>query len=120
MGIEADKNDEDIAKVPSIHDESGNAATLSPSISGAIGGTHEQTAVPPNSTMTPPTGLPHSLLSSGKNYSFESQPDSNNTAGQDENLKTLMMSWYYAGYYTGFHEGQQKAVADLGACQSGE
>ncbi|KAF9693744.1 hypothetical protein EKO04_008290 [Ascochyta lentis] len=26
---------------------------------------------------------------------------------QDENLKNLMMSWYYAGYYTGLHAGQQ-------------
>ncbi|KAF4766014.1 hypothetical protein N7455_005786 [Penicillium solitum] len=28
---------------------------------------------------------------------------------QDESLKNLMMSWYYAGYYTGLHEGQQQA-----------
>ncbi|KAJ5403770.1 Survival motor neuron [Penicillium cosmopolitanum] len=28
---------------------------------------------------------------------------------QDENLKRLMMSWYFAGYYTGLYEGQQKA-----------
>lgn len=28
---------------------------------------------------------------------------------QDENLKNLMMAWYYAGYYTGLHEGQQTA-----------
>ncbi|KGO68549.1 Survival motor neuron [Penicillium italicum] len=27
---------------------------------------------------------------------------------QDESLKNLMMSWYYAGYYTGLHEGQQQ------------
>ncbi|CAG8935298.1 unnamed protein product [Penicillium salamii] len=27
----------------------------------------------------------------------------------DEVLKNLMMSWYYAGYYTGLHEGQQQA-----------
>ncbi|OAF59632.1 hypothetical protein VC83_03988 [Pseudogymnoascus destructans] len=26
----------------------------------------------------------------------------------DENLKNLLMSWYYAGYYTGLYEGQQK------------
>lgn len=26
---------------------------------------------------------------------------------QDENLKNIMMSWYYAGYYTGLHAGQQ-------------
>ncbi|KAJ5635375.1 uncharacterized protein N7484_008688 [Penicillium longicatenatum] len=28
---------------------------------------------------------------------------------QDESLKRLMMAWYYAGYYTGLHEGQQQA-----------
>ncbi|XTI89663.1 hypothetical protein V2W45_588920 [Cenococcum geophilum] len=28
---------------------------------------------------------------------------------QNENLKNLMMSWYYAGYYTGLYEGQQRA-----------
>jgi hypothetical protein len=28
-------------------------------------------------------------------------------AVQDENLKNIMMSWYYAGYYTGLHAGQQ-------------
>ncbi|CDM28010.1 hypothetical protein DTO013E5_4054 [Penicillium roqueforti] len=31
---------------------------------------------------------------------------------QDESLKHLMMSWYYAGYYTGLHEGQQQASRD--------
>ncbi|KAL6158521.1 hypothetical protein ACJBU6_02633 [Exserohilum turcicum] len=28
---------------------------------------------------------------------------------KDENLKNMMMSWYYAGYYTGLHAGQQQA-----------
>ncbi|KAK1754573.1 hypothetical protein QBC47DRAFT_361624 [Echria macrotheca] len=28
---------------------------------------------------------------------------------QDEDLKRLLMSWYYAGYYTGLYEGKQKA-----------
>ncbi|KAF2002741.1 hypothetical protein P154DRAFT_573938 [Amniculicola lignicola CBS 123094] len=27
---------------------------------------------------------------------------------QDENLKNLMMSWYYAGYYTALCQGQQQ------------
>ncbi|KAL7918259.1 hypothetical protein ACQKWADRAFT_323937 [Trichoderma austrokoningii] len=27
---------------------------------------------------------------------------------RDENLKKLLMSWYYAGYYTGLFEGQQQ------------
>ncbi|KAJ5810991.1 hypothetical protein N7447_010507 [Penicillium robsamsonii] len=34
---------------------------------------------------------------------------------QDESLKNLMMSWYYAGYYTGLHEGQQQASRDKGS-----
>lgn len=29
-------------------------------------------------------------------------------AVKDEGLKKLLMSWYYAGYYTGLYEGQQK------------
>lgn len=32
-------------------------------------------------------------------------------AVRDENLKKLLMSWYYAGYYTGLHEGQSQALA---------
>ncbi|CAK7202929.1 hypothetical protein SEUCBS139899_005656 [Sporothrix eucalyptigena] len=31
--------------------------------------------------------------------------------GADEGLKKLLMSWYYAGYYTGLYEGQQQAAA---------
>ncbi|KAM3551507.1 hypothetical protein ARSEF4850_007840 [Beauveria asiatica] len=27
---------------------------------------------------------------------------------RDDNLRKLLMSWYYAGYYTGLHEGQQQ------------
>ncbi|KAH7360051.1 hypothetical protein BKA66DRAFT_514895 [Pyrenochaeta sp. MPI-SDFR-AT-0127] len=30
----------------------------------------------------------------------------------DENLKNMMMSWYYAGYYTGLHAGQQQVSKD--------
>nr|POE82352.1 survival motor neuron-like protein 1 [Quercus suber] len=32
---------------------------------------------------------------------------------QDENLKNLMMSWYYAGYYTGLYEGKQQAFETM-------
>ncbi|KAJ5081470.1 hypothetical protein NUU61_009734 [Penicillium alfredii] len=28
---------------------------------------------------------------------------------QDEELKNLMMAWYFAGYYTGIYEGKQQA-----------
>ncbi|KAI4229386.1 MAG: hypothetical protein L6R36_000927 [Xanthoria steineri] len=30
-------------------------------------------------------------------------------AVQDEGLKNLMMSWYYAGYYTGLYEGRKQS-----------
>ena len=35
----------------------------------------------------------------------------------DESLKKLLMSWYYAGYYTGLYEGEQKAAAAAAAQQ---
>jgi hypothetical protein len=27
-------------------------------------------------------------------------------------MKNIMMSWYYAGYYTGLHAGQQQALKE--------
>lgn len=33
----------------------------------------------------------------------------------DEGLKNLLMSWYYAGYYTGLYEGQQQERAGSSA-----
>lgn len=32
---------------------------------------------------------------------------------QDETLKNIMISWYYAGYYTGLHAGQQHPQKDV-------
>lgn len=32
-------------------------------------------------------------------------------AGHDEAMKSLMMSWYWAGYYTGVYEGETRAAA---------
>jgi len=34
---------------------------------------------------------------------------------QDEGLKNLMMAWYFAGYYTGLHEGQLHARPNSGS-----
>ncbi|EUC27161.1 hypothetical protein COCCADRAFT_112406 [Bipolaris zeicola 26-R-13] len=36
---------------------------------------------------------------------------------KDENLKNIMMSWYYAGYYTGLHAGQQQQAAHDSSAQ---
>ncbi|KAL8814121.1 MAG: hypothetical protein Q9223_006632 [Gallowayella weberi] len=38
-------------------------------------------------------------------------PQSSVVPMQDEGLKNLMMSWYYAGYYTGLYEGQKQSDA---------
>ncbi|KXT04168.1 hypothetical protein AC578_64 [Pseudocercospora eumusae] len=58
-------------------------------------------AQPSTSTLPPaPPGLaslPHTLLPSTQN----------------DDLKNIIMSWYYAGYYTGLYEGQQKAWASM-------
>ncbi|CAO2658831.1 Nn.00g065540.m01.CDS01 [Neocucurbitaria sp. VM-36] len=47
--------------------------------------------------------MPQAILGTG---SYPSYPL------QDENLKNIMMSWYYAGYYTGLHAGQQQVAKD--------
>jgi hypothetical protein len=31
---------------------------------------------------------------------------------KDESMKNLMMAWYWAGYYTGFHEGEKAVKPD--------
>ncbi|KAK7921125.1 hypothetical protein PG985_009147 [Apiospora marii] len=51
-----------------------------------------QTAQPIATSTSRPEGIPAPLLGSV----------------QDEGLKKLMMSWYYAGYYTGLYEGQKQ------------
>ncbi|PYH97583.1 hypothetical protein BO71DRAFT_416915 [Aspergillus ellipticus CBS 707.79] len=66
----------------------------------AMGGL-ERPSVPSNQETTQTAGpgslgaapMPHPALSQVK----------------DEGLKNLMMSWYFAGYYTGLYEGQQQA-----------
>ncbi|WEW55534.1 hypothetical protein PRK78_000965 [Emydomyces testavorans] len=45
--------------------------------------------------------LPHMILGTA---------DTSNSQ-ENEGLKNLMMSWYFAGYYTGLYEGQRRANA---------
>ncbi|PIG80698.1 hypothetical protein AARAC_008834 [Aspergillus arachidicola] len=45
----------------------------------------------------------------GPNLLGAAMPQAMLSQVQDEGLKNLMMSWYFAGYYTGLYEGQQKA-----------
>ncbi|PHH63124.1 hypothetical protein CDD81_6275 [Ophiocordyceps australis] len=39
-------------------------------------------------------------------------------SGLDEDVKKMMMSWYYAGYYTGLYEGRKQAQQSEPAKQS--
>ncbi|PHH68470.1 hypothetical protein CDD82_538 [Ophiocordyceps australis] len=39
-------------------------------------------------------------------------------SGLDEDVKRMMMSWYYAGYYTGLYEGRKQAQQSETAKQS--
>jgi hypothetical protein len=71
----------------------------------------------PVSAAQPGAGaMPQALMNSGKHecITFDCMNiGANNHIVQDEGLKNLMMSWYYAGYYTGLLEGQQKAYASM-------
>ena len=44
----------------------------------------------------------------GANVLGTTMPQSLVMGCEDEALKNLMMAWYYAGYYTGLHEGKQQ------------
>ncbi|KAL8668932.1 MAG: hypothetical protein Q9168_006458 [Polycauliona sp. 1 TL-2023] len=70
------------------------------------------TAAEPNAQKIPePSALPAILMNGGETQ-HAARSIANallmGTEGQDEGLKNLMMSWYYAGYYTGLHEGRQQ------------
>ncbi|MCJ1473075.1 hypothetical protein MMC13_001725 [Lambiella insularis] len=52
---------------------------------------------------------PHETQASGTLQDASAIPQGTISAStQDEALKSLMMSWYWAGYYTGFYEGQKQ------------
>ncbi|KAL8649521.1 MAG: hypothetical protein Q9226_005545 [Calogaya cf. arnoldii] len=65
----------------------------------------------PQSNPEPPA-VPSALINGGK----RSHPAVSGeeallirAAVQDDGLKNLMMSWYYAGYYTGLYEGRKQS-----------
>ncbi|KAK8133944.1 hypothetical protein PG984_005956 [Apiospora sp. TS-2023a] len=68
-------------------------------------GESAQTAQPIATPTSHPGGIPAPLLGSVGPPDLQS---ANTAPVQDEGLKKLMMSWYYAGYYTGLYEGQKQ------------
>lgn len=75
-------------------------------------------AAQPSTFTLPPAppglaSLPQTLLSSSKCIFHDILACADNFPAQNDDLKNIMMSWYYAGYYTGLYEGQQKAWASM-------
>ncbi|KAM0715595.1 hypothetical protein Q7P37_009093 [Cladosporium fusiforme] len=80
------------------HTTSGaQARTEHPAATSTVPPTNTIPATAPPAQQGAPAAMPQALLNSV----------------QDEGMKNLMMSWYYAGYYTGLLEGQQKAFASM-------
>jgi hypothetical protein len=105
-------------------DEDGSKP-LSPANSGAVAQNETLQRVPATiqsaaenvQPSTAPAGasgivIPQALLASGI---FPIVPlvrySTNNLAVGNDDLKHLMTSWYYAGYYTGLFEGKQQGYA---------
>ena len=65
-----------------------------------------------------PLHMPNGLIGAGttrpvaRQLSWSRRELNGTNAGDDEALKGLMMSWYYAGYYTGLHDGLQRSKRD--------
>jgi hypothetical protein len=53
-------------------------------------------------------GMPHPGFPQGRLDLPVCEKLADSLLGQDEGLKNLMMSWYYAGYYTAQYEAQQR------------
>ena len=56
--------------------------------------------------------LPHAMLQGKLQLATKISRELTSAKGHDGDLKNLMLSWYYAGYYTGLWEGQQKAAKE--------
>jgi hypothetical protein len=88
-----------------------NPALAAPSTAPA----HPTSATAPGAPIVG-SAMPHALLNTGNiffNFLLLGNDRLTTRQVQDEGMKNLMMSWYYAGYYTGLLEGQQKAFASM-------
>lgn len=72
----------------------------------------------PNGSVPQKPLLPPSVGSTAQLPGVPSMPNLILDNIQDESLKNLMMSWYYAGYYTGLYEGQQKAIRNQATAEN--
>ena len=87
-----------------------------------VNGTHEdhskapiqhEDMTPSNTSQPQPPSIsvPTAALNGGDwNIFLDHVPLLTPTLVNNDAMKNLMLSWYWAGYYTGLHEGQQQAV----------
>ncbi|KAL2203613.1 SMN family protein Smn1 [Sarocladium strictum] len=73
----------------------------------------EEEAQKPSLQESPPASDPTKASDAGPSLQAVGAPPIQMMLGsvKDDSLKKLLMSWYYAGYYTGLYEGQQHAEA---------
>ncbi|KAI6301368.1 hypothetical protein MCOR29_010882 [Pyricularia oryzae] len=109
-------------KYHSIHADRAAEATIVPDSQNPLRNAKTETnepQSPPNGTRgdgetiqeqaKPTSGCPEgSGVNDQQHGGALSSPISVLGSVKDEGLKSLLMSWYYAGYYTGLYEGQQQ------------
>ncbi|EHA49802.1 hypothetical protein MCOR27_011775 [Pyricularia oryzae] len=113
---------EEYKKYHSIHADRAAEATIVPDSQNPLRNAKTETnepQSPPNGTRgdgetiqeqaKPTSGCPEgSGVNDQQHGGALSSPISVLGSVKDEGLKSLLMSWYYAGYYTGLYEGQQQ------------
>ncbi|KXT11360.1 hypothetical protein AC579_9454 [Pseudocercospora musae] len=71
------------------------------------------TSAPNNVPGPPSVAQPSTCTLPHAPHGLANLPQTLLSSTQNDDLKNIMMSWYYAGYYTGLYEGQQKAWASM-------
>ncbi|KAJ5963417.1 Survival motor neuron, partial [Penicillium vulpinum] len=104
------KEAEDAVITPAVHHD--DSEGIKPTEDGTVQSNNEDVSMiidEQTSESAPQPSQPVTDGSSGVSTAAMPMPHPIMANVQDESLKNLMMSWYYAGYYTGLHEGQQQA-----------
>ncbi|RDW91464.1 hypothetical protein BP5796_02629 [Coleophoma crateriformis] len=87
------------ASIPAVPENDDAEATLAKNDQAARNQSHGPSQIK-GSPQSKGPALPQHLIGQGLTFGYAEV--------HDEGLKNLLMSWYYAGYYTGLYEGQQQ------------
>jgi hypothetical protein len=104
----------DVNNLPISDDSSKNeAATEREDVNGVQENGQEQESVPAaerSSQQSLPAfqHFPAPVMGSGILSCTQEVDSADTAAGSDDSVRNIMMAWYWAGYYTGLHEGSKK------------